>query len=265
MKRLWLIFFTLLFDLGVLAQTQAPAPPAPRFALIEYFKIEPGKAADYRKLEQEVWMPLHRERVKQGLIKSWWAWSVQIPGGTAREYDRVIVTTFEKFADVENAYPPDLVPKVFPHTTMADLVVRTRALANLVRSEYVQIAESVTATNNTAPPKYASIHYIQPELSGGYGAVLRQYWKPLQQERVKRGILRGWVVSTVRYPAGSNKEYNIIAASFFDKLSDLETEYPADIWEKVHPGVKPAEIQAKSNAVRKTPRTELLRLVDIVQ
>src|SRR5438034_7311213 len=67
-------------------QSQVAAPP--KFALIEYFKIEPGKNADYRKLEQEVWMPIHRERVKMGVIKSWSAWVVRFPGGTAREYDR---------------------------------------------------------------------------------------------------------------------------------------------------------------------------------
>src|SRR5262245_9260421 len=52
--------------------TQPASASLPRYALIEYFKIEPGKAAEYRKLEQEVWVPIHRERVKQRVIKSWW-------------------------------------------------------------------------------------------------------------------------------------------------------------------------------------------------
>jgi len=107
--------------------TQHASAPPPRYALIEYFKIEPGKAAEYRKLEQEVWVPIHRERVKQKIIKSWWSWGVRFPGGSGRDYDRVIITTFDKFTNVETPYPPEIFTKVFPNTTAADLVARTVA------------------------------------------------------------------------------------------------------------------------------------------
>src|SRR4051794_30573820 len=40
------------------SQIQSTTSVSPKFALIEYFKIEPGKGTDYRKLEQEVWMPI---------------------------------------------------------------------------------------------------------------------------------------------------------------------------------------------------------------
>ncbi len=157
------------------SQTATSAPP--KFALIEYFKIEPGKGADYRKLEQEVWVPIHRERLKQGIIKSWWAWSVRLPGGTAREYDRVIITTFNKFADVETPYPPGIFTKIFPNTTAAEIVARTGTLSKLVRSEYIQIIDAVSVANPAQPPKYASLHFIQPEPGGGYVNIARQYWK----------------------------------------------------------------------------------------
>jgi hypothetical protein len=52
---------------------QSPSPTAaapPEFALIEFYKLEWGKNAEYRKIARELWAPIHRERVKLGKIKS---------------------------------------------------------------------------------------------------------------------------------------------------------------------------------------------------
>jgi hypothetical protein len=62
---------------------QSPAQTAtapPKFALIEFFKLERGKGPDHRKIERELWMPIHRERVKLGKIKSWSLMSKVLPG-----------------------------------------------------------------------------------------------------------------------------------------------------------------------------------------
>jgi len=248
-----------------LPRSQAAAPP--RFALLEYFKIEPGKGADYRKLEQEVWTPIHRERVKMGAIKSWSAWGVRFPGGTAREYDRVIITTFDKFADVETPYPLAVFTKVFPNTTAAEIVARTRALSNLVRSEMVTLLDSTTPASTAQAPKFAQLDFLKAEYGKGgeYVEQSRKYMKPLHQERVNRGILHGWMLFGVRYPGGTNREYGHIALNFFDKFEQMETQYPADLLSKVHPNVKGADIVAQMNAARKLVRSEVLTLVDQVQ
>ena len=62
------------------------------YALFEYMKVDPARIAEHRRLEREVWMPIHRERVRQGLIKSWSLWGMRFPGGTAREYDVIAIT-----------------------------------------------------------------------------------------------------------------------------------------------------------------------------
>ena len=152
MKRLLLIVCTIIINVAVLAQSPTSAPAPTQYALFEYFKLESGKGAEYRKLEQEVWVPIHRERVKMGVIKSWSAWSVALPGGVSREYDRVIITTFNKFADVQTPYPPEVFTKVFPNTTAAEIVTRTRALSKLVRSELVALIDSTSLNPQPLPP-----------------------------------------------------------------------------------------------------------------
>lgn len=249
------------------AQAQAQ-PAASQYALFEYFKFEPGKFADYRKLEQEVYLPIQRERVKQGIIKSWSAWGVRFPGGAAREYDRVTITTFNKFTDVESPYPPAVFTKVFPNTTGAELFARSRGLVRLVRSELVTLIDSVGLNPQPLPPApFAEInfHKAEPGKGAEYTALLTKYWKPVHEERVKRGILKGWRRFVVRYPGGAERDYGQFSLSFFDKFEHLETQYPPDLTSKVLPGVNITEATQQTNATRKTVRTQLLTLVDQVQ
>src|SRR5215510_11197494 len=115
-RLLWLPIVVLLLvgtfsSWPVLSAAEAP------YAVFEFMKIEPGKNADYRKMEREIWMPIHRERVSKGLIKSWSLWGMRYPGGTAREYDAIAITTFGKFVDVENSYPGEVYKKVHPKMT----------------------------------------------------------------------------------------------------------------------------------------------------
>jgi hypothetical protein len=106
-------------------------------------KIGPGKADEYRRLEREVWMPIHRERVRQGLIKPWSLWGMRFPGGTAREYDAIAVTTFAKFADVETSYPPELFKKVHPKMSDEERGARTTAARKMVRTDLLTLLEQV--------------------------------------------------------------------------------------------------------------------------
>jgi hypothetical protein len=92
--KLRLCLSALLLVEAIAARPRAQAQPTPpAYALFEFMKITPGKEAEYRRLEREVWMPIHKERVRTGLIKSWSLWGMRFPGGTAREYDIIAVTT----------------------------------------------------------------------------------------------------------------------------------------------------------------------------
>ena len=265
MKRLFFIACIILaVALPLAAQSAQPVPQ--KFVLIEYFKIEPGKGADYRKLEQEAYVPIHRERVKQGIIKSWSVWNVRFPGGASREYDRVYITTFDKFAAVETPYPQALMTKVFPNTTGAEILARARPLARMVRSELVTLIDSSALNPQPLPPHAEiSFHKVEPGKGAEYTALIGKYTKPLNEERVKRGTLKSWLRLGARYPGGTERDYGQITLSFFDKFEHLETQFPPDLMSKVLPGVNGADVIAQLNATRKTVRTQLLTLVDQVQ
>jgi hypothetical protein len=246
-----------------LAEAQQPAPP--KYAMLEFMKIEPGKRDDYLKMERELWMPIHRERLKAGTIKSWSLWSRRFPGGTGYEYDTICITTFDKFTDVETSYPPEVYTRAHPKMTANERNARTVATRNMVRTEFVQLLDHTQMTAANTTPKYAYIGYMKHAPGKGYVNLEGRYWKPIHQERVNRGILRSWALFQVRLPGGSNKEYSFFTIQLLDDFQHLENQYPAGIWEKVHPNVKQTEIDERTNVARQMVRTDLLTLVEQVR
>lgn len=265
------LFLLLAFFVGSagrgLTEAQATASvqtPSPKYAMFEFMKVEPG--ADYHKMAREIWMPVHRERVRLGLIKSWSLWGMRFPGGTSREYDVIAVTNFDKFADVENSYPPEVFKRAHPKMTDAERDSRTNATRKMVRTEVAAVLDGTEAAPSSQSPRYAFIGYMQPEYgkTRQYVELERRYWKPIHQDRVARGILRSWVLYGVRFPGGTSREYSHFTIQLLDRFQDLEAQYPEGIWEKVHPNVKQDDIDARTNAARKMVRTDVLTLMEQV-
>lgn len=276
--QLFLVFAALLLTAafvqsGFAQNAQAQAPP--KYATFEYMKIEPGKGADYRKLEQEVWAPIHRERVKSRLIRSWSLWGVRYPGGVSREYDMVAVTLFDNFKDLENSYPPEVFSKAHPNINRDEIGAKTTAARKMVRTEVVAIvdsalpgAEDPRSQPGAAPTKYARFDYKKVEFgkTGEYVSTERKYYKPYWQEVVNQGAMRGWAVCGVRFPGGTDKEYGFLTVQLFDKFEQLEgTPATLGAWVKANPNVNAVEIGAKIGAISKTVRTEVLTLIDQVR
>jgi hypothetical protein len=252
----------------------AQTPATPKYALLEYMKIEPGKAAEYRKMEQEVWMPVHRERVKAKLIRGWQLYGVRYPGGVAREYDVVAVTFFDNFKDMENSAPPEVFAKANPNLKQAEFGARAAAVRKMVRTEVVALvdsagpsAEDPRSAMSATPPKYVRVDYkkIEAGKAADYVANERKYYKPLWQAAVDAGAMRGWSVWGVRFPGGTDREYGFTTVQFFDKFEQLEGNPSRGLWEKVHPNVKATDIYPQMNAISKTVRSEVLALVENVQ
>jgi hypothetical protein len=250
------------------ARSVSPAQAtSPAYALFEFMKIAPGREAEYRKLEREVWMPIHRERIRMGLIRSWTLWAMRLPGGTAREYDTIAVTTHDKFADAENSYPAEIFRKVHPKMTDEERGSRTIAARSMIRTELTTLIDRTLPGTSASGLKYAYIGYMKPEYGKNrqYVELETRYWKPIHQERVNRGILRSWALYGVRFPGGTDRSYTHFTIQLLDRFQDLETQYPEGIWDKVHPTVKQDDIDVRTNAARKMVRTDVLVLLEEVK
>ncbi len=97
---------TTLLGLACLSAFAQPATP-PKYVQIDYMKVEPGRGQQYVKLEQDIFKPIHEDRINKGTIESWAVYSVRYPAGTNREYDFVTATVYPNFAAMEVPYKGD--------------------------------------------------------------------------------------------------------------------------------------------------------------
>src|SRR5688572_17748461 len=91
-------------------------------------KINPGKGADYMKLER-TWKEVHEERVKKGQIESWNLFTVVYPGGAKREYDAIAIHVYPSFDKMEHSYDEGQIAKIrtFPVANELRQMVRYEA------------------------------------------------------------------------------------------------------------------------------------------
>ena len=122
------------FTSAALSQGGGQAQPAPAVVLVDFMKVDAGRAADYVRLERETWMPIHRERIRRGNLRSWTLYQVQFPRGTGNEYDFVTVNVLDSLAHLDRDIR-DVVARVHPNVPLDTLGRRAAATRHLVRGE----------------------------------------------------------------------------------------------------------------------------------
>jgi hypothetical protein len=104
-----------------------------KYLLLGYMRSKPG--GNYVAVEQELWKPIHQERVRSGALDRWGLFELMLPGGTSYPYDYVTTNSVSDLATLVDAYPADLFRRVHPNTPMADIVSRTTGSRDLTRRE----------------------------------------------------------------------------------------------------------------------------------
>jgi hypothetical protein len=123
------------------AQQKSPKPP--KYIEMSFMKTDGAREADYVKLEQEQWKPLHQERIKQGKIRSWYFFGVRSPSGSEVKYNFVTVNTYDQFGQMENPYADldQVIKKVHPGVNMDDFFNRTTKSRDIVRNEVWELID----------------------------------------------------------------------------------------------------------------------------
>src|SRR5712692_640357 len=113
------------------AQNQAKGP---KYLLVDYMKVNPGKDADYYRLEHDIWKPIHQEFVKDGKKRFWSFYGVRFPSGADEKFDYVTVNGFDNFAQIEEPYTnlPEVVKKIHPNMKMEELGEKTESPRRIV-------------------------------------------------------------------------------------------------------------------------------------
>lgn len=103
--------------------------------LVDYMKVEPTRQSQYLKMEEMIWEPLHKERMKRGHINSWGLYELLFPGGLNHPYSHCTVTGFSGWEDISDSWPEDIWETVHPSGSQGDLEERAHEVRDLVSSQ----------------------------------------------------------------------------------------------------------------------------------
>ena len=128
------------------AQTN-PAPAAmdqPKFIVVEFMKVAPGKMNDWVTLERETWKPIHQRRVKVGAIVSWASIAQVMPGDESDGPLAAAITTFRGWPDPTKDNYEALIKKVHPQTQPGTIFNQAEGARKIVRQEIWQVIDDTT-------------------------------------------------------------------------------------------------------------------------
>lgn len=266
-KNLILLVALLMNSYFLMAQTSQES----LYLIVETMKATAGRSAEYVKAEKDVWKIIHQERLKQGLIRSWYFYEVLSPSGSTATYDYVTVTVIQGWKKVENPWGNMLTGGGAKLLSKEQLEVfnETLKLRNLLNRSVFMRADFVNAAPNSSPTKYQIVNYMKVKqgMWEEYYAMETQLVKPMHMEMMQGGGKAAWGLYSRVMPGGDSQPFDYITVDFFNKWEDIAVE-GADFTktlEKVHPHMSTEYYIKRIEESRHLMNRELWMLQDYVR
>lgn len=141
------LLLSLALSAAFLAGTMVPAAETQssrHFLRIDYMKIPDGQALRYRRLETELWKPVHQLRVDKGYITSWRLYGHHFPGGES-DYQYVTVTEFPSLQAMDELHYPELFQEAHGQDYDTEISQQTVASRTLTHTDLWALIDSVAA------------------------------------------------------------------------------------------------------------------------
>ncbi|MEX1241022.1 MAG: hypothetical protein WEB30_14965 [Cyclobacteriaceae bacterium] len=121
--------------------TPPNAIPAKYFE-VDYMKAK-GAAADYEKVEQDIWKPIHQTLVNDGNRASWTLWRLEMPGGTGNAYDYATANAAVTYKQLLVETYEDAFKKAHPGKNPQAVFDSTLKSRDLVKREIWELVDSL--------------------------------------------------------------------------------------------------------------------------
>ena len=134
----------LAFVLGTLmpirdTQAQTTAPTS-TFYQISFHKSRPGQ--DWRKVEHELWKPVHTERMNSGHLNSWTVIEPEFAG--PHPYDYITIESFNNLDDFTKTDYGQIFAKVWGKENIESRITQTTNARDEIGNEIWQVDESIS-------------------------------------------------------------------------------------------------------------------------
>ncbi len=232
---------------------------------IDYYVLSDGAAPGFVAMQEELWRPVHEERIRDGAIIGWSLYDALITGPTV-DYDFVAITMTEDYGALFGADNRELIARVHPQRGTDPLVGTLHEGYRIVNSEIWRMNGAAMPDGATAPAgKYVTKNYMDSRgASGEHESMELDFWKPIHYVRIDQDILNSWVMYTMVKPGGASIRYNYSTIDYYDRLSDIEGSVGMELARIAHPDLHDEELSdffTRTGQSRTAYKTELWREV----
>jgi len=119
-----------------------------KYVSVYYFNVAQENAKAYEKMEQEVWLPVHQQRIQSGLCSGWDLFKTVIPNGESVPFKYMSMEWFREFGEVtavDGLDPLPVIQKNFPGNPAQEVYTRSLALRTVYRKELWELVEFLKA------------------------------------------------------------------------------------------------------------------------
>lgn len=254
-------------SVGVVAPRTVAQPERTVYLKVDYMKVPPGGGEEYIAIEQDIWKPVHEERMRRGLLTNWSLYDVSYTTPDA-PYSYVTINVFEDFERLEMTPSEEIFAAAHPEGDYEAMMERTMAAREIVHAEVWQLVDTAVSTTETGPPgRYLVVNFMDAPAGAGeeYLAAESDIWKPIHQHRIDAGRMSGWAIYSLVLPRGEAMHYNFGTVDFFNEPNDVVGTVDDATIRASHPDVSEAGIEAmmtRTNEARSIFKSELWTLID---
>jgi len=263
-KQLAFLALLILFT-GFIHDTMRAQTPNHHFVVVEYLKVKPGDQIKYLDVEQEIWKPMHQERMNQGIILGWLLYAVEFTG-SADDYNYVAITMYDDPEQLENPWNAEIPARVHRNMKVEEIMDRTARARDYVRSELYYCVTSTPEMPLKEPAQYIQVNFmkVEPGMESEYEELEKDIWLPIHNESILLRKTVGWGLWSALFPRGAGRPYQYITLNTFSDYSyvfELDFSIP---FRAIHPDKDYSEISEKTRKARTIVRSELWDLIDYV-
>jgi hypothetical protein len=121
---------------------------------------------------------------------------------------------------------------------------------------------AIPLIGQTETPIYAHLNYLKvaPGEADNFLRMVREFWMPIHEARLRAEIITGWQLYRVEYPSGTEAEYDYVAVNNFNDFNKTIDAFPAGVFQEAHPGAdeqRTQEMVGEYLAMRDLVRREI--------
>jgi len=235
------------------------------FAVVDFMKVESGKFGEYVNLEQEIWKPMHQERMYRGKIVGWYLYAINFTGASD-EYNYAVINLYSSLDSLKNPWDADISSVVHPDKPYRQILEKTRNTRVQVRSELYYPIVNLPEGTPLIPSAYLLVGFmgVEPYREPEYEELETKIWQPVQRSLIKDNITSSWNVWRVVFPRGADRPYQYVVMDGVSLYSyTFGIPYQKNFAE-VHPDENIQDYLDRTANSRTKTRTELWELIDYI-